>query len=305
MSIIRYKRQLQESSWLLGICENGYENLKAGQIHWIDNGEYKTKKWFADPFILEYDEKQITLLVEEFDYKIHRGRLARLFVDRSTWTVTDCKIILDLETHLSFPMIWKENGHVYVCPENYASGAWNLYEYDKVNEKMVFVESVIKENLTDATLYKDEKGYYVLSTYVPTPNGNKLTVYHSEKLNGSYKVAQEIVFAENIARNAGKLFVHNGQLIRPAQVCNDSYGQAISFQEVIRDDDGMFSFKEIYRFFSPHSHYKIGTHTFNQHPDGMAVIDVKGLRYPMVGSLIYSIGNIFVNFGLKKAYRPQ
>lgn len=305
MNILRYKRQLQESSWLLGICENGFGHLKTGLIHWIDNGEYKAKKWFADPFILEYDEKQITLLVEEFDYKIHRGRLARLYIDRSTWTVTDCKIILDLETHLSFPMIWKENGHVYVCPENYASGAWNLYEYDKVNEKMVFVESVIKEKLTDAILYKDEKGYYVLSTYVPTPNGRKLTVYRSEKLKGSYKVAQEIMFAENIARNAGKIFVNNGQLIRPAQVCNDSYGQAISFQEVTRNDDGMISFKEIYRFFSPHSHYKMGAHTFNQHPDGMAVIDVKGLRYPIIGSLIKGIGNIFVNIGLKRAYRPQ
>ena len=298
-----YKRQFQESAWLLGICENGYEDLKAGRIHWIDNGEYKGKKWFADPFILEYDNERITLLVEEFDYKVHRGRIARLYVDRKRWTVTDCKIILDFDTHLSFPMIWRENGKYYVCPENYKSGRWNMYECDVANEKLKLSTSLIKEKLTDAILYKDETGYYVLSTCFPTPNGKKLIIYHSDSLNGDYKVTQEVEFPENIARNAGKLFMHNGLLIRPAQVCNDSYGQAISFQVVKRENDGVYIFEESFRFFSPHQKFKYGSHTFNQHPNGMAVIDVKGKRYPIMGGILFYLRKVAVSLNLKSKYR--
>ena len=305
MDLKQYKRQLQESAWLLGICENGFDDLKSNRIHWIDNGKYKGKKWFADPFILDYDTERVILFVEEFDYKVHRGRIARLFVDRKSWKITDCKIILDLETHLSFPMIWREDNHIYVCPENYASGALNLYEYDKKGEFLSLIKPLIKKKLTDAILYKDETGYYIISTYIPTPNGKKLTVYHSVNFDGNYEEVQEVSFTENIARNAGKMFVYNGNLIRPAQVCNDSYGQALSFQEVKRDKDCLYSFKEKYRFLSPHLHYKIGSHTFNQHPNGMAVIDVKGWRYPIVGFLIKRIGNVFVKLGLKNAYRPQ
>ncbi len=299
-SLTKIKRQLQESAWLLGICENGYDDLKAGRIHWIDNGEYKGKKWFADPFILEYDNARITLLVEEFDYKINRGRIARLFVDRKSWTVTDCKIILDLDTHLSFPMIWVENGHVYVCPENYASGTLNVYEYDVANERLTFVKSLIKERLTDAILYKGDAGYYVLSTCIPTPNGKKLIVYHSDSLYGEYKVKQEVEFPENIARNAGKMFVYNGLLIRPSQECNHTYGHAISFQIVQMDEKG-FIFNEDYSYQSTHpGNYKYGTHTYNQHPNGLAVIDVKGFRYKAIGKLLYLMQRLAINLHLKK-----
>lgn len=298
--ILRKKRQLQESAWLLGICENGFDDLKENRIHWIRNGIYEGKKWFADPFILDYDEKIIHLLVEEFDYKVHRGRIAKLTVDREKWVVEDCKIILDLDTHLSFPMIWEENNHVFICPENYASGALNLYEYDKENESLTYLKPLIKGELTDAIIYKDETDYYVFSTFVPTPNGKKLTIYHSKNFNGVYEQVQEVNFSENIARNAGKMFMYQKHLIRPSQECNHTYGHAISFQQVQRNEDG-FSFQEEFRYFSTHpSYYKYGTHTYNQHLDGMAVIDVKGFRYTILGKWMWKLQRMMIRLKLKR-----
>jgi hypothetical protein len=296
----KYKRQLQESAWLLGICENGYDDLKAGRIHWIDNGEYKGKKWFADPFILDYNDELITLLVEEFDYKVHRGRIAKLTIDRNNWTVTDCKIILDSDTHLSFPMIWREDNNVYVCPENNASGALNLYVYHQESDSLAFVKLLINEKLTDSILYKDEKGYYVFSTCVPTPNGKTLTVYRANNLAGDYKSEQKIRFSENIARNAGMIFEYKGQLIRPAQECNHTYGHAISFQTMRIDQNG-FSFEETFRYHSSHyGEFRYGTHTYNQHPHGMAVIDVKGFRYKTIGKWMWILQQLLIKMHLKK-----
>lgn len=301
-SIKKCKRQLQESSWLLGICEKGFDDLKAGHIHWINNGEYEGKKWFADPFILDYDDYEIHLLVEEFDYKIHRGRIAKLTIDRSNWTVIDCKIILDLETHLSFPMIWRQGDDIFVCPENYHSGGWSMYRYDSSEEKLVFVQQIIGEKLTDATIWKDSNTYFLLSTYYPTPNGKRLTIWKSDSLRGKYEKSQEISFDENIGRNAGMIFPYEDKYIRPAQESNFSYGHNMSFQEV-SFQKGKICFKEIYRFQTPHKAYNVGTHTYNQHPNGMAVIDVKGYRYPVAAKMINAIGRVLVSSYLKRQYQ--
>lgn len=295
----------KESAWLLGIVEDGYEGLKGGRIHWVNNGVFEGKKWFADPFILEYNSNEIQLLVEEFDYKVHKGRIAKIIVDRGTWTVSDCSILLDLETHLSFPMIWRQNGEIFVFPENYKSGGWNMYRYDKMRGRLVLQKQIINEKLTDAIIYKGEKQYWLLSTYVPKPNGPVLTVWRSANLEGPFEESQKITFPENIGRNAGMLFQYAGKLIRPAQESNFSYGHAIVFQEANIAGDDLLSFNELFRFYSPHPHFKHGSHTFNQHPNGMAVIDVKGLRYPIVGTILKGVQSLLVLLGLKKRYIPQ
>ena len=299
MKVKELKRLLEESEWKLGILLNGYDDLKAGNINWIDNGIYKNK-WFADPYILDYDDKQIIVLAEEFDYTVHRGRIARLIIDRQTWCITDCKILLDLTTHLSFPMIWREDSHIFVCPENYQSGAWNLYEYNTDSESLEFVKPILSEKLTDATIFKDGSDYYILSTYEPRPNGNTLTIWKSGSLDGTFTKTQEISFPENIARNAGSIFSHNGKLIRPAQECNKSYGHAVSFQ-VINFDQGHFEFSEEFRYHSTLPKYQRGTHTFNTYKE-LAVIDVHKLRFPILGGIYVGIKDLLVKFHLKKPF---
>lgn len=301
--IQRKKRQIQESAWLLGICEKGLDDLKENRIHWISNGRYEGKKWFADPFILDYDNKKIHLLVEEFDYRVHRGRIAKLTVDREKWVVEDCKIILDLPTHLSFPMIWRYNNHIYVCPENYKSGGWKMYRYDEGNDVLQFEHELLKHPLTDAIMYCHNDNIYILSTFEPTPSGKELSIWKYRQLTESYDKVQTVTFNENIARNAGMVFEYDGKLIRPAQECNDIYGHAISFQQVTVCNE-LFSFKEIFRWYSKHTQYNIGTHTYNQHPNGMAVIDVKGYRYPTLGRLLKRMDNVLEAINFKKPYKP-
>ena len=293
-----YWNQLKESSWRLGILLNGYDDLQKNKIHWISNGKY-SGKWFADPFILSYDDKVVTLLVEEFDYHVHRGRLARLLVDRASWTITDCKIILDLPTHLSFPMIWRKEGKVYVCPENFHSGKWDMYEYDEQKEELTLFRTLMNEKLTDATIFEHEGETYLLSTYDPTPNGKLLTIW--KMVGESFERVQDVAFDEKIARNAGKIFSWKGKLIRPAQECNQVYGHAMVFQEV-SIKDGQFSFIELYRYNPTHPTFKVGTHTYNQSEGEMAVIDVKGRRYPVMGALRDFALEIAIRLHLKKRY---
>lgn len=304
ISFIRKKRkQLKESSWLLGICLHGFNDLKKGEIHWIDNGKYEGKKWFADPFILDYNDKEIFLLVEEFDFKVHRGRIAKLIIDREKWEVADCKVLLDLPTHLSFPMIMIEKGEVYVCPENNASGGWDMYRYNTKTDKLEKMQQLIDEKLTDATIFHKDGNYWILSTKMPHPNGAILEVWNSSLLTGPYKKVHKVTFPENTGRNAGMFFQCGDKLIRPAQESNRTYGHSISFQEV-SIDDGLFSFNEIYRFYSPHKKYDEGTHTYNTLRD-IAVIDVKGWRYPQIAKILSTISRLAVALHIKKPFVIQ
>lgn len=54
--VLQFKENIKEDEWHLGICLHGFDDLKNNQIHWISNGKYQGKKWFADPFILDFNE---------------------------------------------------------------------------------------------------------------------------------------------------------------------------------------------------------------------------------------------------------
>lgn len=43
-------------------------------------------------------------------------------VNKKDNEIKECSIILDLPTHLSFPVIYNVDGEIYVHPENSASG---------------------------------------------------------------------------------------------------------------------------------------------------------------------------------------
>ena len=88
--------------------------------------------------------------------------------------------------------------------------------------------------------------------------------------------------------------------IRHAQESTREYGHSISFQMVTLKN-GLFRFKELYRFHTPHPVYDVGTHTFNTFGK-MAVIDVKGYRYKAMAELIGFVGWLLVKVGLKKPF---
>ncbi len=242
-------------------------------------------------------------MVEEYDYSIERGRIAKILVDRKVMTVVECKILLDLDIHLSFPFIWKVNNDVFVAPESYHLGKWDIYKYDTALDTLTYHTTLANLPFTDAVSVRIDNQIYVLSTYEPSPNGSIMSIYKSKDLClpiVSNHKDYEYRFCENIARNAGGVFTLGDKLIRPAQESNNSYGHAMVFQEIHLHEDS-FEFNEIYRFTSPHKKYNRGTHTFNTFKN-YAIIDVKGYRYPCLAKIISIISRCAVRFNLKSKY---
>ena len=252
------------------------EGLKKVKINIVKN-TYRNK-WFADPFILDEDENVIQFLVEKFDYGVKRGRIARLKVNKKNNIIEECSIILELSTHLSFPVIYRVNGEVYVHPENSASGASYIYRYDKYTDKLVEAKLMVEEPITDAVIRKDGNIYRMYATRVPETNGCVLHEYSSDFLLGPFTHTCEHTFKKNTARMAGMFLTSvDGRLIRPAQDCFGGYGKAVILYD---------GHKQICRI-EPISYKYAGVHTFNMFQRSF-VIDFKKYDYP----LLYKLRNM-------------
>lgn len=278
---MRIKQRIMHYSWDLAygaydenITQTGINGIK---LSFVKNPY--TDKWFADPFILEEDAKCIQFLVEEFDYSIGRGRIARLLVNKEDNEIKECSIILDLPTHLSFPVIYHVDGEIYVHPENSASGGSYIYRYDRAEDKLVEPQLMVNEPIADAIILKDGYIYRMYATRVPDTNGCTLHEYVSNSLFGPYNHIGDDSFDKNTARMAGMfLTLANGQTIRPAQDCFGDYGKAVIMY------DGHV---ELCRL-SPTSYKHAGIHTFNTLGQTF-VIDIKKYDFPLLYKLIRAI----------------
>lgn len=237
-------------------------------------------RWFADPFILEANDNYIVLLVEEFFYSTQKGRIARLTIDKTSKKLLKNEVVLELDTHLSFPFIYHKEGATYICPESSATSSWIFYEYDSKSNTVLGKREIIHLPLTDAIM--DQSGI-IYSTLLPDPNSDSICLYASGE-DGLYYEVDRIQFDEKIGRNAGAFFCSAGRLFRPAQESNHCYGHATVIQELLQEN-GTIVFRECNRFLSPHSLFHDGCHTMNVF-DGTCVIDVNGPRFPYLKMFI-------------------
>ena len=249
-----------------------HEGLKNTKLNKVKNPY--SNKWFADPFILEEDSTSIQFLVEEFDYSVGRGRIARLLVDKGNNEIKECSVILDLPTHLSFPVIYRVDNEIYVHPENSASGASYMYRYDRGGDKLVEPRLIIKQAIADAIIRHVDDCYIMYATRNPNANGCELIEYRSSSLFGPYTEYPPLHFELNTARMAG-MFIGD---IRPAQDCYRDYGKAV----VLYND------KNVQCRIEPTNWRYAGIHTFNT-LNQTFVIDIKKYDYPLFYKIIRKI----------------
>lgn len=254
--------------------------------HWMDMNGYKNG-WFADPFIYDVKDDVIELLVEEFEEETKKGKLSMLTIDKNNFKLLNVDEIHCLNTHLSFPNIFREGDKVYVYPENSAAGHLKIYEFDYTNKKLVEIGTLIEKPLLDSQLLKIDDAYYLFGIERPQVRGDyrKEQIFKSSTLFGPYEKFQEIVNEKNEQRGAGAFFYDNGSLIRPAQCCEGSYGRAVVFYEM-SFENGKFQEKLLGRIApNPKGKWLEQLHTFNRYK-GWTVIDGYRNLNPILFKLI-------------------
>lgn len=271
--------------WVLAFLKNDIGSILAG-----DAIEYQLVKnpygdrWFADPFILDVTENEYILLVEELLYTSKYARIAQLTIDKSTLEIKDSKPILELDSHLSFPAILRKGNNIYIYPESSQTGTLRLYQYDVKENSCERKQILCNQPLTDAVLFEMEGQEIILSTQLPYPNNQQLGIYMRHQNTGLFELQQEVIFKDNVARNAGTIISYNDKYFKTSQDCNVRYGGGLVVFEMLFDE-GKWKFEEKVRIKSPSKRYDLGIHTLNCHK-GVYVVDLLGYRHPFVGHIL-------------------
>jgi len=281
--------ELRHNLWNLGFIEEGLEDTlknKHPKIHWVK--KRINDRWFADPFILDVTNDEIIILAEEFCYDVRRGRIARLVINRKTYEEEGYEIILDLPTHLSFPFIMRQNGKVYLIPENSASGYSIIYEYVDESRKITPLHHLAEEPFTDATVFEMDGHSFLCTTMLPDSNSKSARIYSFDKVGLKVvdKIA-EVIFPIVCGRNAGEVFTVGRQQYRPAQDCTLRYGHGVILQKITMKN-GEWKFEDVNSIYPNTFRYNQGIHTFNCYK-GLIVIDARGYRNPVIGRLLTSL----------------
>lgn len=283
---------IKDTKYNIGFIDGNLKDIIEGiqpiKVNWL-NHPYKDR-WFADPFILDVTDNEIWVLVEEWYDPINRGRISKLIIDKQTYELKDILVLLELDSHLSFPAIRRAQDGIYVYPENSVTGKLSEYKYIPETEKMEFSSIIANDPLTDA-IQTDLFGKKLLfSTRLPDANGKDLYIYQYSEKTKVFTELSQYHYNENLSRSAGDFFRYGENVYRPSQVCIKSYGDAVSIQEV-NYSNGQYSEKEIRRIYSPHPDLDLGFHTFNTYK-GVIVVDGVGYRRAKLCRILRSLKHL-------------
>lgn len=274
-------------NWNVGFFTSSLKEVVEGKpysrVQWMKHSY--TDRWFADPFIYKVTDTEIVLFVEECPIHHPKGIICELVVDKTTNELKNRYVLLEKDTHLSYPSIIRYKGKTYVYPENGASGELNIYEYDKVAHQLINPVCILKKPVADATIVLKDGCYYMITTHVPNVQ-ERAFLYKSDNLFGPYLPIgnHAVQLSRSCSRPGGQFFSVNEKMYRPAQNCVGRYGKGLNIMQVSIDND---SFKEdIIREWSPLSfNYNLGLHTLNHYEDTF-VIDGYGYLFPYAGRIM-------------------
>lgn len=225
----------------------------------------KKNTFIADPFLFKY-ESCYYVFFELWNY--HKGVIACSKLDEN-YNLTKIDICLDLNYHLSFPCIFKNNGKIYMIPETSSQHCIKLFECVEFPIKWEFKKNIINNIYApDVSFFRKNDINYIITNY----NSN-LKIFYSDDLFGRF-ISHPInkLSINTNARNAGNIFSINNELYRPAQICTPSYGYAVGLYKINKISTTEYK-EELVKVYNPDWFPELtGCHTFNV-CDNLLIID--------------------------------
>jgi len=287
------RKYLNNQNWNIGFADITPERLvskrRLPKIYWLKH-KYRDR-FFADPFILYADDKTIIIFAEEYEFKPgSKGVIVKLTVDRSNYKLLERKLILKLDTHLSYPVIERKGSRFFLSPENSEGDSLKSYIYNPETDEIKTSHILADSPLTDATPLEFNGERYLIATKLPDSCEDAFLYKFDIERHKYYQLGDSpIVTGRMSSRMGGSFFTVNGRIFRPAQNCASGYGSSLTIFEI---ESVYPEYVETPRFeLKPNSwRYNLGLHTLNFSPDRQtAVIDSYGYLYPVAGRILMSL----------------
>jgi hypothetical protein len=239
--------------------------------------------FWADPFVVA-EKDNYYVFVEEYIYKAKKAHISVLKLDKKG-SLLNSEIIIDKPYHLSYPFIFQIDGTYYMIPETCKNRTIELYKCLEFPYKWEFDRNLM-ENLSavDTTLFFYNDKWWLFTSIDQTENisgcSTELFLFSSDNIfSGDWKGHPDnpIVSDIRMARQAGKLFIHEGKIYRPSQDCSVRYGRGFNLSEITKLTDTEYSERVLSKIEPSWDKKLKGTHTFNFDKD-FTIIDVYSFR---------------------------
>jgi hypothetical protein len=231
-----YIDKLFFKKWTIGLGRGSIENMIRekkfdAEIQWIDLET--NKRFIADPFFLP-ERDGLKLLLEDFSSNDHYGKISIVELDEKL-KIKESTILLDTTTHLSYPFIFKENERIFVFPESGDQNKLACYEYYPGKKSLTFLKNILELPLFDVSVVKHANKYWLFGIFCNEDGSNyELNIYVSDSLLGNYVPHQRNPVKQGLngTRPAGDFIFVDGEIYRPAQNCQNEYGESITIFKI-------------------------------------------------------------------------
>jgi len=193
--------------------------------------------FYADPFVVERDGRAF-LFAEACPYATGKGVIACAELD-ADGIAGPFRTVLERPWHLSYPFVFEHQGKTWLAPEGSTHGGVELYRAVDFPHDWTFERRLLPEwPLVDATFFEHE-GRLWLFAGAGTHGGSdwdELFAWHAPALEGPWTphALNPIKSDCRGARPGGRPLRLGGRLLRPAQICEREYGEALAWLEIMR-----------------------------------------------------------------------
>lgn len=200
------------------------------------------QRYYADPFVVYHDGWH-HVFVEELPYATGRGVISHFVIDRDGAT-GQTRVVLEEPHHLSYPHVFRHSGQFWMMPEASAAGRLDLYRAERFPDRWVHHARLLDEPVHDATFLEHGGRLWIFAgtTQPGASSWDSLSLYTAERLEGPWQPhpLNPVLVDARSARPAGALYMHKGNLWRPAQDCTGGYGSALTLNRVSALDPERF-----------------------------------------------------------------
>ncbi len=235
-------------------------------------------QYWADPFVVEDGGRRL-LFVEQWTDDDIKGVIACLELLPDA-RVRSLGIALEQPFHVSYPQAFRWEGQWYLTVESGQGGCVSLYRAEAFPLCWQRVTDLISGwTCVDPTLHYHGGQWYLFANVAESGGStcDELFLFVADRLTGPFRPhpANPIVSDARRARPAGRLFLRDGRLIRPAQDCAPSYGAAVVFNEVLELSPTHYRERPLGRLDARWASGLDGCHTYNE-AAGIEVLDARG-----------------------------
>ncbi len=239
--------------------------------------------WYADPLIYDMDGRTY-LFVEDYDRHTKKGVISAAEISDGN-PIRFCTVIEE-PYHLSFPMIFRWKGELWMCPESSDHMSLNLYrcvsipdQWEKVCELhtgIPLVDTVMLETCDDSvkllsSTFNPANGLEVRYVQCTVRNDHDSFSLVVEDNHTSYSLTE---------RNAGNLFTVDGEVYLPTQQSTDiDYGVYLNIVPINGEGKAVQFGPHDLAFAGLSSDYdRIGIHTYSM-TDEYEAVDLRYLKF--------------------------